>query len=315
MSFMKLITKDKIKCDYCDLETNNRLSFTSHINSCEIVKNNLDKIIEEYKSGKSIRNIVVDYKISRNLILRIFNKKSISIRSKGESLRGKRRPHTEENKKKMSELKKTFYKNNPDKHPWKKSSKFKSKPCENFKKIVEELNIFYIEEMTPSNERLFSIDIALPQYKIAIEINGNQHYNKDGKLKDYYQQRHDFIKNLGWTIHEIHYSICFDDEFIKNTIQKMISGKKLFEFDYDAYLISKLNRKRKFCKCGNTYKTGKSCAKCASEARRKTKRPDYTELLKLVEKIGYVQTGNKFGVSDTCIRKWIKFYEKEKETH
>ena len=29
-----------------------------------------------------------------------------------------------------------YLKENPDKHPWKKNDKFKSKPCEKFKKML-----------------------------------------------------------------------------------------------------------------------------------------------------------------------------------
>jgi hypothetical protein len=44
--------------------------------------------------------------------------------------------------------------------------------------------------------------------------------------------------------------------------------------------------------------------------QRKVKRPNYDVLKKDVRTLGYVGTGNKYGVTDNAVRKWIKFYEK-----
>lgn len=87
-------------------------------------------------------------------------------------------------------------------------------PCENVKKYLIDNNIQFIEEYRPLVERFFSIDIAFPNLKIRIEINGNQHYNKDGTLKEYYQNRHDLIEDAGWKLFEIHYTRCFNFESI-----------------------------------------------------------------------------------------------------
>lgn len=42
---------------------------------------------------------------------------------------------------------------------------------------------------------------------------------------------------------------------------------------------------------------------------RKVDRPDYESLCNDIDKLGYVGTGKKFGVSDNAIRKWKKHYE------
>jgi integrase len=42
---------------------------------------------------------------------------------------------------------------------------------------------------------------------------------------------------------------------------------------------------------------------------RKAKRPDYETLCDDLERLGYVGTGKKYGVSDNAIRKWKKHYE------
>ncbi len=218
---------------------------------------------------------------------------------------------SEETKKKMSDSKKLLYKNNPDKHNWKSKNKFISKPCEEFKKTLDELGIKYISELTPLSDRFFSIDIALIDKKVGIEINGNQHYNTDGTLKDYYQERHKLIENNGWKLYEIHFSICYNKDVIKNIIKCIIDeSKDIFDFNYDEYLIEKLNKKKKvfICKCGGVKKDRYSnqCGVCQHLNQRKVDRPSKEQLVMEVEKVGYSATGRKYGVSDNTIRKWIK---------
>ena len=44
--------------------------------------------------------------------------------------------------------------------------------------------------------------------------------------------------------------------------------------------------------------------------QRKVQRPEYTILSKMVEDEGYVSVGKKYGVSDNCVRNWLRFYKK-----
>lgn len=315
-----MIDKREDKCDFCGLTTNNHQSFLSHLKSCNIVKGNIDDIISEYNSGITLRTIIQKYKISYALLTRVLSKKSIHIRTKldVDKLRiGKPgHKHTDDTKLKLSNLKKEYLRKNPDKHNWKSSEKFKSIPCEKFKKVIDEMGINYIPEMNISSDRHFSIDIAMPEYKIGIEINGNQHYNPDGTLKDYYQKRHDYIKSIGWTLFEIHYSECFSSDNIKKLVNNIISGKKdIYDFDYESYLKNKLDKKKSnLCECGSyKNKNSKKCRNCSKIEnainRRKVKRPEKEILKKEVDENGYSATGRKYGVSDTSIRKWIKSYE------
>ena len=123
--------------------------------------------------------------------------------------------HTEKTKKTVSEKRKLFLKNNPEKHPWKKNSKFISVPCQILKKKLREKKYVFVEEYTDKNwDKNYSLDIAFLEKKIAIEVNGNQHYEKNGDLKEYYKQRHLFLENKGWTILEFHYTFCFKEEKI-----------------------------------------------------------------------------------------------------
>lgn len=122
-----------------------------------------------------------------------------------------RHTHKEETKIQIAEKRSLYLKDNPESHPWKKSTKFQSVPCENLKNLLRLNGFNFREEHSPLTNRHFSIDIAFPDQKVGIEVNGNQHY-ADGKLKPYYQNRHDLLTSQGWNILEVHYSKCFKKE-------------------------------------------------------------------------------------------------------
>jgi very-short-patch-repair endonuclease len=223
--------------------------------------------------------------------------------------------NTEERRENLSKSIKRYLKENPDKHVWKRNSKFKSKPCEIFKEQLKKNNISFIEEYTPLIDRAFSIDIAFPDKKIGIEINGNQHYNADGTFKKYYQDRHELIESFGWKLYEYHFSVAFNLELINKIIDELKSTSNLSLVDYTFY-IKKINKEKEdarkekkynICKCGKKkYKTAQYCAKCKSISRRVCERPPVDILLKEIEVYGYLATGKKYGVSDNAIRKWVK---------
>jgi very-short-patch-repair endonuclease len=124
-----------------------------------------------------------------------------------------------ERNQKISISRKKFLTANPDKHPWKKSSKFDSAPCNALKNYLNSKGIKFVSEWQPLEERFFSIDIAFPDIKFGIEVNGNQHYNKDGTLTEYYQTRHDIIEDYGWRILELHYSSCYNIELLDSILR------------------------------------------------------------------------------------------------
>ncbi len=47
-------------------------------------------------------------------------------------------------------------------------------------------------------------------------------------------------------------------------------------------------------------------------AKRKVERPEYFILIQEIDEMGYSGTGRKYNVSDNAIRKWVKFYQKNK---
>lgn len=69
-----------------------------------------------------------------------------------------------------------------------------------------------------------------------------------------------------------------------------------------------------YCECGKEIKkSSKMCEKCYKLSIRKVERPPYEQLLKEIEETNYSTVGRKYSVSDNAIRKWIKNYEKNNE--
>lgn len=62
--------------------------------------------------------------------------------------------------------------------------------------------------------------------------------------------------------------------------------------------------------CGTPItKNSKLCSKCSHEGMRKVKRPTREELFELIRNFPINKIAEKFSVSDTTIRKWLKQYE------
>lgn len=147
------------------------------------------------------------------------------------------RRHLDETKAKISKNRKKYLQENPEKHPWKRHDRFKSVPCELVKKFLRTKGLNFVEEWAPLEDRFFSVDIAFPDIKLAIEINGNQHYNRDGTLTAYYQERHDLIESCGWIVLELHYSIVYNLE----KLEAILDIKE--QPDYTEYFKQKELRK------------------------------------------------------------------------
>jgi very-short-patch-repair endonuclease len=148
---------------------------------------------------------------------------------------------------KISKARKKYLLENPDKHPWKNSNKFKSVPCEKVKEFLNSKHIRFVEEWQPLENRYFSIDIAFPDIKFGIEINGNQHYDKNGNLKPYYQERHNLIEQAGWKLLELHYTCCFNLSLIENilNLKEQPDYSEYFELQKNKIKIQTLPKGQK----------------------------------------------------------------------
>lgn len=288
-----------MKCKICNKFFNNSNGLSKHLRSIHdlsLLEYHIE--YEEFKIPKC--------ECGKNKLLRTGIKFGTTCGNKEcLSIFNKNKKHNEKTKKIISESMKKYLKNNPDKHVWKRNSKFLSKPCEEFKKILTNNDIKFISEFSPLNDRLYSIDICIPNKKIGIEINGNQHYNNDKTLKKYYKERKYNIENNGWILYDIHYSKVYDVKFLDKFINHIKNNFDLSENDFDFVSIEP--NKCIDCKI-EISKNSKRCRKCSSvyngKKRRKVKRPSIKKLKEEIMKYGYRGVGKKYGVSDNAIRKW-----------
>lgn len=274
------------------------------------------KIQEFYNQGHTWRELQKEFGLYSEAIKKGIREGLLTVRSKEESQKLRcLKPfpkHSQESKLKMSQRRKEILAKNPEKHPWKSKDKFKSKPCEQAKSFLKELNVHFIEEFNPEIEgRFFSIDIAMPDKMIAIEINGQQHYNSDGSLKDYYQERHNLLTNNGWKVFEVHYSACFKLEKWQEFTSLIKNEPNIKEFDYFNY-VPQLKPKKKYtcphCHGEKKEKVSKVCSTCRPLLRRKVVRPTKEELEILVQDISMTQIAKNIGVSSTTVKKWCQNY-------
>jgi hypothetical protein len=287
------------KCKICNKEFSKIRHLSSHLSKYHNIKL-LDYYIE-YEKFKIPKCIICDKdaKIYSGIIYSNTCGDKECIRNQS-----KLRIHSTETKILQSEKRKNFLKLNPDKHSWKKKNKQLSVPCELFKTKLNNSNINYVEEYSPVEDRFFSIDIAFPDKKIGIEINGNQHYDNNGKLKKYYQERKDIIEKSGWKLYDIYYTKVYDVYFCDSFINEF-KNNNLETVDYSVYLYKKEINTCVDCGC-EIYKYSKRCVMCNGKNRIKKDMPNYEILKEQILKFGYCGTGRIYGVSDNTIRKWLK---------
>ena len=210
--------------------------------------------------------------------------------------------HSAETKKTMSMKRKEWLNQNPDKHPWKHRDKFKSEPCEILKQKLMDLNIKFEPEYEPLRDkgRYFSIDIAFPEKRIGIEVNGNQHYERNGNLKSYYQKRHDLLAENGWKVYELHYSACFRCEVLDDLILCITNSESKCDFNYEDYRQYLVERKKKISELDPKWRNR------PRPHTRKVVQPSKEDLEKLVWEKPTAQMAKDFGVSDSSIGAWCK---------
>lgn len=223
------------------------------------------------------------------------------------------RKHSEETKKKLSSAKKLWCSKNPEKHNWRKNDKFKSVPCEKLKTWLKSKDVQYVEEFMPlfKKGRYYSIDIAFPDKKIGIEINGNQHYENDGSLKLYYKQRHDAIESDGWKLYELHYSVCFNLQKIEEMIPTILKSETKAEFDYANYKPKA--RIKKYCKiCGKETEAKRvRCNECF-QPKTPTLMPSKNELELVILENGIMKASKKLDVSHSTLLRWCDKHKIER---
>lgn len=198
---------------------------------------------------------------------------------------------TKEVREKISKSRSKYLRDNPDKHPWKDPEKFNSAPCLHLQKILRENNFTFETEWNPINSNSYAIDIAFPDIKVGIEVNGNQHYKRCGNLKDYYKKRHEKIVKEGWVLIEMHYANVYKNK----EVAKLLSYLKT----ESAHMIT-------FTKVERKEKPKKKTNHAEIKRNKDLKRIEFLKTIDM-QKIGWVKiVSEEFGVSHTQVKRIVK---------
>jgi len=281
-----------------------------------------------YNNDKNWSDVCKYFNISQNLIISAKKLGLFISRSKSESisisLRKTPRKHSEETKKKISEIRKKYLQENPDKVPYKLNHSSKESYPEKY--FTEVFGNEGIEVVKSFNIGIYELDFCILDKKIDIEIDGSQHYY-DEKIVESDKRRNKFLEDNGWDIIRINWSdyqklgFEYKKEYISNLksyINDLIDTKPFFEVPIKEKKIKEKKQRVenknkkikkeylcKYCESKCTWSKDR-CEPCYRKQSRKVERPSLEQLKIDIENLGYLGTGRKYGVSDNSIRKWIK---------
>jgi very-short-patch-repair endonuclease len=281
-----------------------------------------------YNNDKNWSDVCKYFNISQNLIISAKKLGLFISRSKSESisisLRKTPRKHSEETKKKISEIRKKYLQENPDKVPYKLNHSSKESYPEKY--FTEVFGNEGIEVVKSFNIGIYELDFCILDKKIDIEIDGSQHYY-DEKIVESDKRRNKFLEDNGWDIIRINWSdyqklgFEYKKEYISNLksyINDLIDTKPFFEVPIKEKKIKEKKQRVenknkkikkeylcKYCESKCTWSKDR-CEPCYRKQSRKVERPSLDQLKIDIENLGYSGTGRKYGVSDNSIRKWIK---------
>lgn len=256
----KISTAIPSKCEYCGMEFPSKKQLSRH--KCEKkpklkpVKRGPWKCKECGAELPSEEKLRLHRKESHPLTYKSRDRSGICPRC-GQSYTGNREIHlrvcpnvnhtrkqTEESKRKISIGRSKFLKEHPDQYPWRKKDKFKSIPCEHLKEILRKDGYEFQEEFHDSRwSRHFSLDIAFLDKKIAVEVNGTQHYTKKGTLSPYHQERHDYLVSHGWIVMEVFYTNVYKQEEVDKIKKAINEGKPISDEEHRTLIQILVKRK------------------------------------------------------------------------
>jgi very-short-patch-repair endonuclease len=217
---------------------------------------------------------------------------------------------SDEHKKKISESRIKYLKENPDKVPYKLNhySKGYSYPEKYFEDIFNKYGLIYEKQLQIS---IYTLDFAIIDKGINIEIDGDQHYLDEVVIKSN-KKRDIFLTENNWNVIRIRWSDYKKMKYVdkKDYIENLVN----YINGLNKNLPKIINNNNYCIDCGiKINKKSKRCNKCEYIKRIKTKekrkvenRPNKEQLLLDIKEFGYCGTGRKYGVCDNTIRKWLK---------
>lgn len=211
----------RYECDKCNTKFEKRQSLSAHKRFCgkkftkKLRKKNKEKTICQYcgyisENGKKLGGHISNCNLNPNYQNRIDKLTEI----------GKTRKHSPETKKIISEKRIQYLKENPSKVPYllNHSSK-ESYPEKYFTDLFLKENV-KVEKFYQIG--LYELDFCIPEKKIDIEIDGEQHFC-DVKIVESDIRRTKFLEDNGWKVIRIRWSeykkLNFENK--KNYIQNL----------------------------------------------------------------------------------------------
>lgn len=167
---------------------------------------------------------------NKNIKLSLSHRENISNSMKGNSHPFYSKKHTEESKKKMSESMKKAHKEgrawNIGQSRWNNKQSW---PERFFMKFLDNEKIKYENEYPVGR---FSIDFALLDKKIAIEIDGKTHFTDKETIKRD-KRKNKKLKEEGWSLLRIKWTVLFNDtKEVLNQVNKFIENPSLYKEIY-----------------------------------------------------------------------------------
>lgn len=294
-------SKYSIRSKIRNLQNNNKKNKLGDINWNEVQ--------QYYNNNNMWDDVIKKFNINNRILCKAVKNNLFKTRSKSESMKiiNNINPKklSDETKKKISESRKKYLQENPDKVPYLLNhySKGSSYPEKYFDNILKDK----LEYEKYLQVGIYHIDFAIINKKIAIEVDGEQHY-LDKKIVESDKRKNEYLNEAGWDIIRIRWS----------DYKKLTSEEKN---DYIINLLNYINKlsnnkptikyKDNFNYCidcdKKIYKTSKRCIKCSHKLQQKvSNRPSKDELIIMVKETSLESVGRKYGVSGNAVKKWLK---------
>lgn len=261
----------------------------------------LEKIQNDYNNGATLRELNKKYKLSFSRIYTLKEKGYISLdRTRKDSMKSsarkrKGKPLSEETKRKISESRKRWITENPDKSPYIVSHKSRGEtyPEKYFREWLEKENIPFQQEY---RFKLYAFDFLVNE-RVDLEIDGDQHKN-DKRIIEHDIKRDAKSKDAGFIVYRIMWS---------NYKKLNQEERETFLCELKSFLMNNSNPIPQFVIKKKQPKIKKVKSKNKKIKSDKPEDPRKKEALKmLILGKSYCEVGRKFNVSDNAIRKWIK---------
>ena len=250
-------------------------------------KKELEDIRRYYENGHTLRDVTKTFKISFCKLYKLRDKGLLTLTrdedTQKEICAAKHRglKHTQSTKDKLSQLRKEWIKNNPDRHPWKLAHKSRGQtyPEKYFKDWLEKEGLPFVQEYS---YKTYHFDFLVGN-AVDLEIDGSQHKSCPSII-EHDLKRNKIVEASGFIVKRISWP----------------DYARLSAEDRAKYLIE-----LKEFLAGNQRKEA-VIEDVTIPTKLKKEDPRKKQALNMLKAgASYKAVGREFGVSDNSVRKWI----------